>query len=92
VGLLALTNGVGYSNQVLTAGSGYYFFTVSSNAVQANFEVLLPSGNVDLLIGQGNRGYGLTNVSAPHHSGSTNEFIRAARNGTACSLTPGIGT
>src|SRR5205823_3515393 len=48
-----LTNGVGVTTNTLGTNVDYYVFNVSSNAYRADFEILSPSGNVDLFIRTG---------------------------------------
>jgi len=94
--IIALTNAVPFNNQVAGAdsppslGVEYYVFSVSSNAVQANFEILAPDGNVDLFVRQGlplpdanHFDYSSTNPSV------SNEFIAVATNSTPLALAPG---
>src|SRR6266853_901970 len=94
--IIALTNAVPFSNQVASAdsppslGVDYYVFSVSSNAVQANFEILAPNGNVDLFVRQGlplpdanHFDYSSTNPSV------SNEFIAVATNSAPLALGPG---
>jgi hypothetical protein len=55
-GIVRLTNGVpfaravGVTNEYLTSGVNYFLFTVSTNAVQVDFEVFNATGNVDLFV------------------------------------------
>jgi len=49
---IALSSGVGYTNTV-TNGVDLYEFTVSPDATWASFELLNPSGNVDLYLRKG---------------------------------------
>ncbi|MEY2410578.1 MAG: hypothetical protein QOF48_3248 [Verrucomicrobiota bacterium] len=95
--IIRLTNGLAYSNLVATStslasdGRQHYVFTVSNNAVQANFETFAANGNVDLFI---RRGVPLpTELSFDASSvnlGITNELIILVTNAaTMPVLTPG---
>ena len=81
-GIIRLTNAVPYANLVLpsnnvaSSGRDYYVFTVSSNAVQADFETFGASGNVDLYLRHGvplptESVFGAASVNG----GATNEII-----------------
>jgi subtilisin-like proprotein convertase family protein len=90
--LVGLTNGVGYMPVVSLSVGGidYYHYRISSNAVQVNFEILQPSGNVDLFV---QPGLCLSNLSAFAYSsrnlGTANELIVLMTNSTPLPLTPG---
>jgi len=94
--IIRLTNGFLFNNVVkapngtTNLGVDYYVFTVSTNAVEAKFETLNASGNVDLYISKGlplpsdtNFVYASTNLLA------TNEFIAVAQGQSPVGLTPG---
>jgi hypothetical protein len=90
--IIPLTNGIAFTNTVLPATSGidYYVFNVSSNAIQANFEVLNPDGNVDLFLRQGLPLPGPASFNyAGLNPGLNNEFIAVVTNGPPVPLTPG---
>ena len=96
-GIVRLENGMPYPNTVPPGGGlvplsdrQFYVYTVSSNAVQANFEILNPSGNVDLYL---RRGVPLpTEFSfdvAGENGGSTNELIILTTNSAPVALVAG---
>jgi hypothetical protein len=89
--IVTLTNAVAYSNFFAGAGGVHYYrFSVGSNALQANFEVLAPSGDVDLFLKRALPLPG-TNLFAYEsaNDGTTSEFIGVATNSTPVPLSPG---
>jgi len=85
-----LDNGIGFSNTVAVVSGQTFRFTVSSNAIEAHFEALAPSSDVDLLVGMGDPALGLTNILCTSTNfGVVNEFIAVAITNTPCLLTPG---
>lgn len=94
--IIRLTNAVPYASTVDGLGSttgfpvDYYVFNVSTNAVRAQFEILAPSGNVNLVARKGlplptlaNHDYASTN------SGTSDELIVVFNTSTPIALTPG---
>ncbi len=88
--ITVLTNAVPLTNNVSSPGTNYYQFSVSSNTVQANFELLALTGNVDLYLrsisslpGPKNYTYASTNT------GTNGEFIAVATNSLPVPLTAG---
>jgi subtilisin family serine protease/subtilisin-like proprotein convertase family protein len=71
--IIPLTNAVPFANTNGLAGVAYYSFQVSPTAITADFEVLNPSGNVDLYLVEG--------VPLP-----TNTFYTSTQPGTANEL------
>ena len=53
--LIGLTNGIAFGPAGPLAGGSidYFHYRVSPNAVQVNFEILQPDGNVDLYLERG---------------------------------------
>jgi subtilisin-like proprotein convertase family protein len=94
INVTPLTNGVSLSTNISGSVSDlsiqYFQFDVSSDAVAAAFEVLNPSGDVDLILRRGpflpdlrNFDYGSANV------GTNNEIILVGTNSAPIALTPG---
>jgi hypothetical protein len=94
--IIRLTNAVPYTNTVAGTASitnfpvNYYVFNVSTNAVRAQFEILAPSGNVNLVA---RKGLPLPSL-ASHDKAGTNggtsaELIVLFTNSTPVALTPG---
>src|SRR6185369_13647349 len=93
--LITLASGIRYSNTV-AAGNGidltdFYQFTVSTNAVQAQFETLGANGNVDLLV---RKGPSLDFPFVPDYSSTqpstNNEQIVVTARSVPVPLSPGI--
>jgi hypothetical protein len=94
--IIRLTNGVPYTNTVAALGSitafpvNYYVYTVSTNAVRAQFEILSPSSNVNLIVRKGLPLPSLANASlASSNSGTSDELIVLFDTSTPVPLTPG---
>jgi hypothetical protein len=94
--IIRLTNALAYTSTVDGLGStagfpvDYYVFNVSTNAVRAQFEILAPSGNVNLVARKGlplpslaSHDYSSTN------SGASDELIVVFNNSAPVPLTPG---
>jgi subtilisin-like proprotein convertase family protein len=94
--IIPLTNAAPYTNTVDGLGSttgfpvNYYVYNVSTNAVRAQFEILSPSGNVNLVARKGlplptlaSHDYASTN------SGTSDELIVVFNNSAPVPLTPG---
>ena len=94
--IIRLANAVPYASTVDGLGSttgfpvGYYVFSVSTNAVRAQFEILSPSGNVNLVARKGvplptlaSRDYASTNA------GTSDELIVVFNTSAPVPLTPG---
>lgn len=85
---IPLTNAVSYTN---TMGANlipqYYSFTVSSNAQRVTFEVLNPSGDVDLVAKLAKFPDYMNFSYASTNSGNTNEFILILTNSSPVALT-----
>lgn len=91
--IVTLTNASPYatttvaSNGTPAGGISYFRFVVTNTAVQANFEILNPSGNVDLYIRRDLPLASPANATfSSANSGTLNEFIAVATNLT---LLPG---
>jgi subtilisin-like proprotein convertase family protein len=86
-----LTNCAAYASTAVGNTVDYYKFTVASNAVQANFEILNPSANVDLFIIP--KGLGLPGPQNYYYfstnAGTANELIALTINRPTNALTPG---
>ncbi len=90
--VVGLTNRLAYrpGNPLVAGGLDFYHYLVSPSAVQVNFEILQPDGNVDLFVV---RGFCPSNLLAFAYS-STNasnsdELIVVRTNSTPVALTPG---
>ncbi|MDB6130935.1 MAG: type sorting protein, partial [Verrucomicrobiales bacterium] len=86
-----LTNGVLFSTNIPPGNQLQYFqYDVTTNAVGASFEVINPSGNVDLVIG---RGPFLPNSSTyayrSANPGTLDEIINVTTNTSPVVLSPG---
>ncbi len=91
-----LTNGGGYPGTTLAAnnaaanGISYYRFVVASTAVQANFEILNPSGDVDLYIRKDLPLPSASNFAySSANGGTTNEFIAVVNSAGTVPLSGG---
>jgi hypothetical protein len=86
-----LTNCITYTGISLSGTTDYYKFTVATNAVQANFEIINPSGNVDLFIIP--KGLGLpgpqNNYYFSTQPGNADELIALTVNNPTNALAPG---
>ncbi|MBN2505301.1 MAG: hypothetical protein JXQ71_01265, partial [Verrucomicrobia bacterium] len=77
--LVTLTNGIAFATNVAAPGTNAYRFVMPPNVVQANFEVLSPSDDVDLFV----RPWLPLPDQVLHHyagtnTGAANEFIAVA--------------
>lgn len=95
-GVIRLLNTFPYTNTVAALGSltglpaNYYVFTVSNDAVRAQFEVLAPSGDVTLVARQGLPLPDLSTATVfSTNSGTTSELIVLFTNSAPIALTPG---
>ena len=95
-GVIRLLNALPYTNTVAALGSltglpaNYYVFTVSNDAVRAQFEVLAPSGDVTLVARQGLPLPDLSTATVfSTNSGTTSELIVLFTNSVPIALTPG---
>src|SRR5581483_2396305 len=89
--IITLTNRIPYTNSLAALGQPtYYQYDVSSNAIAAVFEILNPSGNVDLAV---RKGPPLPTLLSSDYSssnpGTNNESIFVITNSTPVPLTPG---
>jgi len=94
--IIRLTNAVPYAGTVEGLGStagfpvDYYVFNVSTNAVRAQFEILSPSGNVNLVA---RKGLPLPTLASHDYfstnSGTSDELIVVFNTSTPVALTPG---
>ena len=93
--IIELTNRVPYSAVVANASItnapiDYYLFNVSSNAVRAQFEILSPSGNVNLVV---RKGLPPPNFSQADYfslnGGTSDELITVFTNSLPVPLSPG---
>jgi hypothetical protein len=94
--IIRLTNAIPYTNTVAGLGSvtnfavNYYVFNVSTNAVRAQFEIVAPSGNVNLVARKGLPLPSLDNTTLVSTNGGTSaELIVLFSNSTNIALTPG---
>ncbi len=85
-----LANAVAFSNTLSSSCNvDYYRFTVSSNSVQARYEILAPSGNVDLYLRRGLPLPAGTNFDyASFNPGTSGELIVVLTN-SPVALAPG---
>lgn len=95
-GVIRLFNTLPYTNTVAALGSltglpvNYYVFTVSNDAVRAQFEVLDPSGDVTLVARRGLPLPDLVTATVfSTNSGTRSELIVLFTNSTPIALTPG---
>jgi subtilisin-like proprotein convertase family protein len=89
--IITLTNGIPYTNSLADLGQPtYYQYDVSTNAIAAAFEILNPSGNVDLVA---RRGPPLPDLLSfdyiSSNPGTNNEAILVTTNSTPVPLTAG---
>jgi hypothetical protein len=94
--IIRLTNAVPFGNTVVALGSltgfpeNYYVFNVATGAVRAQFEVLLPDGNVDLAVRKGFPLPTLANTSlSSTNAGSGDELVLVFNDSVPVPLTPG---
>jgi hypothetical protein len=73
--VISLTNAVPYTNIVRPASIDYYVFAVSNSSVRAQFEVLSPSSDVQLVVRQASLPTAATFDFRSDNPGTTNEFI-----------------
>ena len=91
--VIGVTNGIGYTTPfVVPAGEvRWYHYRVSPDAIQATFEVLGPSGNVDLYV---ESGFALANIYGYSYGSATpglaEERIVVGTNSTPTPLVPGV--
>ncbi|MDB6033648.1 MAG: Peptidase and in kexin sedolisin, partial [Verrucomicrobiales bacterium] len=88
VSAVSVTNILGTNNG---ANVKYYSFDVSSNAIQALFEVFQMAGNVDLFVNEATFGLpGPTNLNSISSTnlGTTNELLRLFASGTPALVKP----
>lgn len=95
-GLVRLFSGTSFSNTVAGVGSltglpaDYYVFTVSNEAVRAQFEVTSPNGDVTLVARQGLPLPDLSTATIwSTNGGNSSELISLLTNSTPVALTPG---
>jgi hypothetical protein len=94
--IIRLTNAVPYTSTVDGLGSttgfpvDYYVFNVSTNAVRAQFEILSPNGNVNLVA---RKGLPLPTLASHDfvstNAGTSDELIVVFNTSTPVALTPG---
>ncbi len=88
--IMELTNALPFTNDLTVAATQYYQFRVSTNAVQANFELLGLTGDADLFIRPGSSLPGTNNFAyASTNAGTNAEFIAVATNSLPVALTAG---
>jgi hypothetical protein len=94
--IIRLTNAIPYTNTVAGLGSvtdwpaDYYVFNVSTSAVRAQFEILAPGGDVNLVVRKGLPLPSLENATLFSTNGGTSaELITLFSSSTNIALTPG---
>jgi hypothetical protein len=90
--IVGLTNGVGFVPPVAPVPGevDYYHYNVSPDAILVNFEILQPSGNVDLFLDPDFCPNGLQNFAySSTAAGTGNELIALAPDSSPLPLAPG---
>jgi hypothetical protein len=92
VSLITLADGVPYNKSGVSCPVGeidYYLYTVSATAVRAQFEVLSPSEDVNLIVRKGLPLPTLANFAYQSTNSSTSDELITIFNNSAPPLTPG---
>ncbi|MSU58758.1 MAG: hypothetical protein EXS35_11410 [Pedosphaera sp.] len=90
-GIVTLTNGIAFSKTNAAAGeTNYYRYTVTSNAIRTDFEILSPSGDITLVLRKGLPLPDLVTFDyMSANPGTANELIMVLTNTAPVVLSPG---